>query len=192
MGDFRSEQTLGARIQAARKARGFRTTRELASAIEGGNVSEAIIENIEAGRKVVLDVSQLLNIAMALRVPLSYLLAPLGEPDRPLDLPNLSEAFAGMTAIEFDAWLASAPGGCYHPESLEERNATSELQALREWSSLTRETSRLKTMLELERATTGTAGAGSPLLRSTEARLADASREADRLAAYLKSAGWNV
>ena len=68
----------------------------------------------------------LLNIAMALRVPLSYLLAPLGEPDRPLDLPNLSESFAGMTAIEFDAWLASAPDGRYQPESLEERNATSE------------------------------------------------------------------
>ena len=192
MGDFRSEQTLGARIQAARKARGFRTTRELAGAIDGGNVSESIIENIEAGRKVVLDVSQLLNIAMALRVPLSYLLAPLGEPDRPLDLPNLSEAFAGMTAIEFDAWLASAPDSRYQPESLEERNATSELHALREWSSLTRETSRLQTMLELERATTGTAGTESSLLRSTEARLADARREADRLAAYLKSAGWKI
>ena len=78
----------------------------------------------------------------------------VGEPDRPLDLPNLSEAFAGMTAIEFDSWLASAPDGRYQPESLDERNATSELHALREWSSL--------------------------------------SREASRLAAYLKSAGWNI
>jgi len=192
MTDFRSESSLGARIRAARRARGLRTARELADAIVGGTLSEAIIENIEAGRKVVLDVSQLLNIAMALRVPLSYLLAPLGEPDRPLDLPNLSEAFAGMTAIEFDAWLASAPDGRYRPESLEERNATSELHALREWSSLTRETSRLQTMLELERATLGPTGVESPLLKSTEARFADASREADRLAAYLKSAGWNI
>ena len=192
MTDFRSEPSLGARIRAARRARGMRTARELADSIVGGTLTEAIIENIEAGRKVVLDVSQLLNIAMALRVPLSYLLAPLGEPDRSLDLPNLSEAFTGMTAIEFDAWLASAPDGRYQPESLEERNATSELHALREWSSLTRETSRLHTMLELERATLGPTGVESPLLRSTEARFADASREADRLAAYLKSAGWNV
>ena len=192
MAEKRTDSSIGARIKAVRRARGFKSTRDLAQAIGVGNLTESIIENIEAGRKVVLDVSQLLNIAMALRVPLSYLLAPLGEPDRPLDLPNLSEAFAGMTAIEFDAWLASAPDGRYHPESLEERNATSELHALREWSSLTRETSRLQTMLELERATTGTTETESPLLRSTEARLADASREAARLAAYLKSAGWNI
>ena len=183
---------MGARIRAARRARGLRTARELADAIVGGNLTEAIIENIEAGRKVVLDVSQLLNIAMALRVPLSYLLAPLGEPDRPLDLPNLSDAFADMTAIEFDAWLASAPDGRYQPESLDERNATSELHALREWSSLVRESSRLQTMLELERATKDSAGSESPLFKSTESRLADASHEAARLAAYLKSAGWKI
>lgn len=192
MTDFRSELSLGARIRAARRSRGLRTARELADAIVGGNLTEAIIENIEAGRKVVLDVSQLLNIAMALRVPLSYLLAPLGEPDRPLDLPNLSDAFADMTAIEFDAWMASTPDGRYQPESLDERNATSELHALREWSSLTRETSRLQTMLELERATSGSADPESPLFRITESRLADASREAARLAAYLKSAGWKI
>ena len=45
--------------------------------------------------------------------PLSYLLAPLGEPDSAPDLPNLSEAFAGMTAIEFDSWLAAAKDGRY-------------------------------------------------------------------------------
>ena len=170
----------------------MRTASDLADAIVGGTLTEAIIENIESGRKVVLDVSHLLNIAMALRVPLSYLLAPLGEPDRPLDLPNLSQAFEGMTAIEFDSWLASSTDGRYQPESLDERNATSELHALREWSTLTREAARLQTMLELERATSGPAGSESPLLKSTKSRLADASREAARLAAYLKSAGWKI
>jgi transcriptional regulator with XRE-family HTH domain len=192
MTDFRSEWSLGARIRAARRARGLRTARELADAIVGGTLTEAIIENIEAGRKVVLDISQLLNIAMALRVPLSYLLAPLGEPDRPLDLPNLSQAFEGMTAIEFDSWLASSQDGRYQPESLEERNATSELHALREWSALTREATRLQTMSDLERATNPTSDPPSALLRSTEARLVDARRESNRLAAYLKSAGWHV
>lgn len=158
----------------------------------GGTLTESIIENIEAGRKVVLDISQLLNIAMALRVPLSYLLAPLGEPDRPLDLPNLSQAFEGMTAIEFDSWLASSKDGRYQPESLEERNATSELQALREWSTLTREAARLQTMFDLETATRSKSDPDSTLLRSTEARLVDAKRESERLAAYLKSAGWKL
>jgi transcriptional regulator with XRE-family HTH domain len=170
----------------------MRTARELAESIEGGTLTEAIIENIEAGRKVVLDVSQLLNIAMALRVPLSYLLAPLGEPDRPLDLPNLSKAFAGMTAIEFDSWLASSKDGRYQPESLEERNATSELQALREWSTLTREAARLQVMYDLEKATAYENEPHTALLLSTEARLLDARRESDRLAAYLKSAGWHL
>ena len=192
MTDFRSESSLGARIRAARRARGLRTARELADAIVGGTLTEAIIENIEAGRKVVLDISQLLNIAMALRVPLSYLLAPLGEPDRPLDLPNLSQAFEGMTAIEFDSWIASSKDGRYQPESLDERNATSELHALREWSALTREAARLQTMFDLETATRASAGPESPLLRSTEARLNDTRRETAQLAAYLKSAGWQV
>lgn len=170
----------------------MRTARELADSIEGGTLTESIIENIEAGRKVVLDISQLLNIAMALRVPLSYLLAPLGEPDRPLDLPNLSRAFEGMTAIEFDSWLASSKDGSYQPESLEERNATSELHALREWSTLTREAARLQVMFDLEVATASEGEPHSALLLSTEARLLDARRESEQLAAYLKSAGWHL
>jgi transcriptional regulator with XRE-family HTH domain len=192
MPDFRSESNLGARIRTARRARGMRTARDLADAIVGGNLTESIIENIEAGRKVMLDVSQLLNIAMALRVPPSYLLAPMGEPNRLLDLPNLSDAFAGMTAIEFDSWLASTPDGRYQPESLEERNATSELQALREWAALSREASRLQIMLELEQVSSQTASPEGSPARSTESRLADATREAAKLAAYLKSAGWAI
>ena len=53
-----------------------------------------------------------LHVAVVLE-PLSYLLAPLGEPDSAPDLPNLSEAFAVMTAIEFDSWLAAAKDGRY-------------------------------------------------------------------------------
>ena len=97
-----------------------------------------------------------------------------------------------MTAIDFDSWLASAPGGRYQPESLDEGNATSELQALHEWSSLSRETSRLQTMVQLERAMIGSTSCDGSPLRSTESRLTDTSREADRLAAYLKSAGWKI
>jgi transcriptional regulator with XRE-family HTH domain len=180
MVDFRAEQSLGARIQAARKARGMRSTKDLADAIKGGNVTESIIENIESGRKVSLDISQLLNIAMALRMPLSYLLAPLGNPHGPLDLPNLSDDFAGMTAIEFDGWLSTADDGAYTPATLEERNAVSELQALRAWTAQNAEVHRLEIALELD------------YRRSTEERLEDARRVSEKLATFLKSAGWTV
>lgn len=186
MGDFRSEQTLGARIQAARKSRGFRTTRELASAIDGGNVSEAIIENIEAGRKASLDVSQLLNIAMALGVAPSYLLAPLGRPGDGVDLPNLSRAFEGMSAIEFDSWLSNVPDSGYQPQSMDERNASAELQALREWASFTREIARLEVALDLEVAASG------GLAERTQARLTFARDEKTRLESYLSTAGWDL
>lgn len=186
MGDFRSEQTLGARIQAARKARGFRTTRELAGAIDGGNVSESIIENIEAGRKASLDVSQLLNIAMALGVAPSYLLAPLGRPGDGVDLPNLSKAFEGMSALEFDSWLSNVPDGGYQPQSMDERNASAELQALREWASFTREAARLEVALELE------IEAGGSLAERTQARLTFARDERTRLESYLGTAGWDL
>jgi hypothetical protein len=47
-------------------------------------------------------------------------------------------------------------------------------------------------VLELERVSSQSAGLEGSLPRSTESRLADASREAARLAAYLKSAGWAI
>lgn len=165
------------------------SARELAEAI-GGVPSQSTIENIELGRKAAIDVVQLLNIAMALRVPLSYLLAPIGNPDAPLDLPGLSKEFSSMSAIEFDAWLSGISDGSRIPTSLDERNAFAELQALREWRTRTAETSRLETMLELERsALNSTEGL---YLRSTEERLTESRREVERLARLLRSAGWPV
>lgn len=184
MGDFRTEPTLGARIQAARRQRGMRTARDLADAISGGNVTEAIIENIEAGRKANLDVSQLLNIAMALEVPPSYLLAAMGRPDEPVDLPNLSDAFATMTALEFDSWIANLPGSGHQPRTVAGRNASDELRALREWASTRQEIARLEVVKELERADTS-----GPVDR-TEIRLRAARTEMTELEAYLRSAGW--
>lgn len=186
MTDYRTAGSIGERIQAARRARGI-SARELARAI-GGVPTQSTIENIELGRKASIDVVQLLNIAMALRVPLSYLLAPMGAPERSLDLPGLSAEFDSMSALEFDAWLAGLPDGARIPTSLDERNAMSELQALREWKARGAEASRLETAVELEKSS-GTS-LESPYLRSTEERLAEARREVDRLASFLRSAGW--
>ena len=149
MTDFGTAKTIGGRIQALRRSRGMRTSKDLADAI-GGNMTVSIIENIELGRKANLDVSQLLNIAMALQVPPSYILAPMNDPSAPLDLPGLSSAFDGMTAIEFDAWLASLDTGAYMSRTLQGRNSTVELNALREWHTLNAEIRRLQTMLQLE------------------------------------------
>lgn len=188
MTDYRTAGSLGERIQAARKARGM-SVRELAETIDGVP-TQSTIENIELGRKAAIDVVQLLNIAMALRVPLSNLLAPMGMPDGTLDLPGLSREFADMTPSELDAWLSSLPDGARIPASLDERNAVAELQALREWRAKTAEVVRLEAMYEVERSIA--IGSEATYLRSTEERLTDARREAKRLATFLRSAGWPV
>lgn len=187
MTDYRTASSLGARIQAARKARGM-SARELAEVI-GGNPTQSTIENIELGRKAAVDVVQLMNIAMAVRVPLSYLLAPMGDPESPLDLPGLSNEFSTMTAAELDAWLSSVPDGARIATSLDERNAATELQILREWRARKAEITRLRTAIELERTTTGS---DTALLTSSEARLAESQRELERLESFLKSSGWKV
>ena len=163
------------------------SARELAEAI-GGVPTQSTIENIELGRKAAIDVVQLLNIAMALRMPLSYLLAPMGSPDGPLDLPGLSSAFDSMTVMDFDAWLSSLPDGAHIPSSLDERNSVTELAAIREWRARLREAARLRTALELER--TNAVDEDSTYLRSTSDRLAQAEQECERVAAFLRSAGW--
>lgn len=186
MTDFGSASSLGGRIQAVRKARGM-SARELALAI-GGSPTQATIENIELGRKVSIDVVQLLNIAMALRVPLVFLLAPIGHPDAALDLPGLSGEFRSMTAAEFDAWLAGLADGARRATSLEERNATAELEALRHWKRQTEEVSRLSLMLELEHDS----GLDAPAAGPTRVRLEEARRAADRQRDFLRSAGWPI
>jgi transcriptional regulator with XRE-family HTH domain len=186
MTDFGTATTIGGRIQALRRARGMRTSKDLADAI-GGTMTVSIIENIELGRKSNLDVAQLLSIAMALQVPPSYILAPMNKPDAPLDLPGLSPAFDGMTAIEFDSWLASLEAGAYHPTTLDGRNMRFELAALREWWTATSDISRLMIAhrLESEEGIHGYA-------RLTSERIAQLRRDADRLAAMLNAGGWSL
>jgi len=165
------------------------SARELAEAIDG-SPTQATIENIETGRKVSIDVVQLLNIAMATRVPLSFFLAPLARSEGPLDLPGLSTQFETLTVGEFESWLTAAPDGLYHPASVEERNAISELQALRELRSRLSEVRRLDVALSLQRDIPN--GLDDALSTVNEEKLQRAQREADRLRAYLRSAGWGL
>jgi transcriptional regulator with XRE-family HTH domain len=187
MTDFRSEPSLGGRIKLARRQRGFRTTRELADAIPGGNVTSAVLENIESGRKADISVSQLLNIARALGVPASFLLAPLGSPSAPLDLPNLSDDFDGMTAAEFDCWLSATPASSYRPRFAAERTDIDTLNTLRELGTLRRELDRLHIVLEVHNAS------GDPDLTSSNdevrGRIERVLDEARRVSGLLATAG---
>ena len=178
MADYGAESDIGARIRAARKARGFMSIPALADAIEGGEPSAAILANIESGRKVDLNVVQLLNIAMALRVPLSYLLAPMLRPNDGLDLPGLSKAFDQMTAAEFDAWLSATPDSDYRADTAAERNDRAELRALRELSMLEREIHRQSVVTELT--------------EDFPDRIEGLRKQKRDLIGYLRSAGWSV
>ncbi|MEY9951677.1 helix-turn-helix transcriptional regulator [Leifsonia sp. EB34] len=187
MADFRSGDSIGTRIRLARRERGYRTTAELASAIPGGNVTEAILENIESGRKADISISQLLNIARGLNVPISMLLAPIGKPDAQLDLANLSEDFTGMTVAEFDSWLSATSASSYRPRLASERADIAILSSLRELGTLRRELERLHIVLDADKAS------GDPDLIASDAdvekRLDRITKEVADIAQLLTSAG---
>jgi len=188
MTEWAVEASIGERIQAARKARGFRTTRELADSMAGSTVTEAVLENIESGRKVNLEVSQVLSIAMALQVPPVFLLAPIGKPDSPLDLPNLSDAFKGMTAVQFDSWLAGIPHGSHRSEASGELHARVELDSVRKMDRLRLEIARIRSAIELPAVLKELEDPNS--WRMLQARLEAAEKELELSRAYLHSAGW--
>ncbi len=187
MADFRSEPSIGARIKLTRRQRGYRTTRELADAIPADNVTMAVLENIESGRKADLSVSQLLNIARGLGVPPSMLLAPMATPDAKLDLPNLSAHFDEMTPAEFDCWLSATPLSTYRPTLAAEREDIEILNSLRELGTLRRELERLHVILGVQTAS------GDPDLtasnRDVQERIDRLTREIARVAGLLVSAG---
>jgi len=163
------------------------SARELALAI-GGVPTQSTIENIEFGRKVSVDVVHLLNIAMATRFPLSFFLAPLARPDAPIELPGLSTAFETLNVDEFESWLTAASDGSYRPQSIEERNAISELQAFREMRALLAEIRRLETALSLQRDVLN--GQDEALIAGNEEKLERAHREVERVRQFLSAAGW--
>jgi transcriptional regulator with XRE-family HTH domain len=171
----------------------MRTAADLAAAIPGGVVKESTIQNVEAGRKAELTVSQLLNIALALGLPPVYLLAPVANPLGELDLANLSSDFDSMSILEFDAWLSGSPNGSYHPASSDEHRDQNLLQTMRELDTRLRERARLTRILELEAELRPSSQAqAEPSSSTARARIEDTSKRIAELAAYLTSAGWNV
>jgi hypothetical protein len=180
-------KSLGARIAAARKARGYANPKEFARALEGSGITPAVVMNIESGRKADLTVSQALNIAWVLHLPVSALLAPMARPKDPLDLAGLIDGFPKMSAGEFDAWLCAIPGGEYVPASNDERAERTELQAYRELETLRRELDRLRVVQQL-----GSEDRPAQLAEAAARRIATAELEISKLEEFLTSAGWEL
>lgn len=193
MADFRTATTVGARIAALRKARGFASTKALAEAIPGDSVTEAILQNIEANRKNDLAVAQLLNIAVALRVSPLFILAPLGSPHEHLDLPNITPAVAAMSVAEFDAWVSGLTDGGYRAVTADEMSERSQLEALRELLAERRELRRLLVVVDLQQeASVAPEDAPATEWDTTQLRIDEAKRRISQLEIYLGSAGWGV
>ena len=194
MTGFVRQSGIGDRIQAIRKRHGIRSAKDLADLMPGGNVTEAILQNLEAGRKQDLSVSQLLNISHALRVPPVFLLAPIGRPHDPLDLVNLSDTFKGMTVAEFDAWISGEMNGTYRWRDLTERTERSQLEAMRELISSLRERRRLTTNVAIEAELTplNEVTNDPAIWDTTQEQLAEANRRIEQLSNYLSDAGWDL
>jgi transcriptional regulator with XRE-family HTH domain len=189
--DYRTEHTLGARIQAARKSRGIKSTRELADLVGNESVSVNILQNIESGRMTNLSAAQLLNIAYALKVAPSFLLAPMGDREGSSDLPGLSAGLASMPPNEFDAWLAGTDAGAYRPVNAHELAERTELAAFRDLDGLLRERRRLRV---LRRADTPEGNnpedASEPDWNRVQQRLSAIESQIADTRAYLDGAGW--
>ena len=194
MADYRTAPTVGARIAAARKARGFKSTKDLADAIPGDSITGSILQNIEAGRKNDLAVAQLLNIAWALGVSPTWILAPIGLPTEHIDLPNIIPEIRDLTVAEFDAWLSGNTDGTYMPETSDEHNDRIQLAALRELLKEKRELKRLDLLKPAytEIFDSVTREKAESFLDDTGMRRETSIRRITQLETFLSSAGWDI
>jgi transcriptional regulator with XRE-family HTH domain len=185
---------IGARIKNLRKRRGFRTPKELANAIAGGKVTEAILQNIESGRKPDLTLSQFFNIALALRVAPSYLLVSLAHPNAQVNLPNASNELKEMTNLEFDSWISAIEGGPYTPSRSDEHAERTQLQLLRELHRETVENRRLLAIYAIAKQPTRPPEIelDGSLIDDYESRIHESLARIRRLSTYLQSAGWSA
>jgi transcriptional regulator with XRE-family HTH domain len=194
MADYRTAPTVGARIAAARKARGFKSTKDLADAIPGDSITGSILQNIEAGRKNDLAVAQLLNVAWALGVSPTWILAPIGSPAEHIDLPNIIPEIRDLTVAEFDAWLSGNIDGVYMPQTSDEHNDRVQLAALRELLKEKRELQRLSRLKPTlgEIFENHANGEAEDVFQDTQQRSKNARQRIERLEKYLGSAGWKI
>ena len=193
MTNFLAEVGIRNHIQAIRKQHGTHWAKALADLILRDNVTEAIVQKIAAGRKNDLPVSQLLDIAKALRVTPISLRTAIANPSAPLDVANLSPGSDGMTVVEFDAWISGELDGAYHWATNDEHSERAQLLATPELHTQLRERSRLAVKVEGERfVESADKIAATTAFDTTEVRLPEVSRRIKQLTSYLAAAGWET
>ena len=134
----KNDATIGQRIARYRRAAGFRTSEDLATAIPNPKLTSSVLRNIESGRMVSITVAQLLDISKALDLSPTFLLAPLENPLARVDLENVGSAIANMKSFEIEAWISGTSmsetpaGSAAHRILLEMRNLTSTVPRYRE------------------------------------------------------------
>jgi transcriptional regulator with XRE-family HTH domain len=194
MEDLDRLEGIGSRIRAVRKSRGIKSTADLAALVSGDKISGAVLRNIEAGVKTDVAVSELLNISRALNVSPVFLLAPMRTPDVPLDLPNLSASFAGMTAIEFDDWLSGGSDVVRDWTTPADQSERNQLRAMRELERASLEKDRLSRLIESANGSDFKIAIPEMAqeIESYAARKAESARHIERLCKYLEAAGWDV
>jgi len=102
------ENGLGKRIAYYRKKLGIATARELAMKIDNPKITEAVIQNIESGRKPDPALSQILDIALGIGISPMFLITQFDRPFERIDLANVSQKLGAMTNEELDAWVSGA------------------------------------------------------------------------------------
>lgn len=185
--DYRTAGSIGERVKSLRKRRGLKSPQDLLDLMPGSKITVATIENLEAGRREELGVSQLLNIAFALGTTPSFLLAPIGYPSGPMDLANLIPGLKSLTVAEFDSWLSGNIDGAYRWGTLDELNDRNQLSALRGLLQARNELRRLLAIEALE--------SESEIIAPTRSAFADQVRATEKqietLVRFLRSAGWS-
>ena len=98
-------EPIGTRIRRLRRAAGFNSREDLATAIGSPTVTAAVIKNIEAGRKADMSVVHLFEIAYAIGVSPLVLLLDFAHPNRSATIAGLGPNFSGATNNDLDDWL---------------------------------------------------------------------------------------
>jgi transcriptional regulator with XRE-family HTH domain len=157
-------------------------------------MSASVIQNIEAGRKPDISVSDLLNLAFALRIPPTFLLFPMAGPMRPVDLVGLSPDLEALQSGALEAWIAAEvlPYGVTFSEAAD----LDRLKAQREYLRLSKEVRRLWRSRIVERRLDEEDPPSPEALESrrrwdtTEARLKAHQERLDELRTQLQDDGW--
>jgi hypothetical protein len=138
-----------------------------------------------------LSAAQLLNIAYALKVAPTFLLAPMGDAEGESDLPGLSPSLASMRPNEFDAWLTGSDSGAYRPTTAAEMAERHELTAFRDLDGFLRERRRLEVPRSMDAVESQSANEpADSVWNRTEQRLSAIESQIADTRRYLDGVGW--